>query len=607
MTCASEGLYVFSLTNAANSVPVLQKQVFEFSPVAIFEESVTTNATFIEAYLSCSEKDVYSITIGDNTYENITFEKTCLELTSNTEPDVVEFLGTMYYAGNIALHNASIFDLATDTGEDYLLFYLPEDETLFVGTSLTDTEIVIGIDKPFVEAEYFYKLDDNYLAYTETRSGNIIFDHDVFIDKVTSLRELSQTVTELSDEPRVYNTNPDSETPGLSVNKSAFPFNSSVWIEGKAASACMCSDLARYNPTSIIIPASSETLVLTFSSSDYAGDLNYQKLENYPLVSFTLKDENTDENTTYIANIYNYTNIQDATVTIKLSTIYADDFEKEPYDRQVTDLLFYPKTGNYSHSEGCSIAYGSAAHAEGSNTIALGANSHAEGVSTTAGNNAVGAYNPGTAQHAEGSNTIAKGSYSHAEGESTEAISHRSHAEGYATTASGNASHAEGSNTTADGDDSHAEGSNTTASRIHSHAEGQGTTASGNASHAEGSNTTAHGESSHAEGYSTTAGWNYSHAEGQGTITSSVCQHVQGKYNLEDSSAAHIIGSGSSSSKRANIHTVDWSGNAWYAGSIEAVDGLILKSTTTDSTKRFKITVDDSGTLVATEIVNITV
>ena len=61
-----------------------------------------------------------------------------------------------------------------------------------------------------------------------------------------------------------------------------------------------------------------------------------------------------------------------------------------------------------------------------------------------------------------------------------------------------------------------------------------------------------------------------SHAEGQGTKASSKCQHVQGQYNIEDSSNtyADIIGNGSSDTERSNASTVDWQGNAWYAGDV---------------------------------------
>ena len=178
-----------------------------------------------------------------------------------------------------------------------------------------------------------------------------------------------------------------------------------------------------------------------------------------------------------------------------------------------------------------------------------------------------------------------------------------SFAECYNTVASGNASHAEGYETMATGSNSHAEGSNTIASEIDSHAEGQTTTSSGAASHAEGNYTIASGAYSHAEGDSTIASGENSHAEGEETKASSDNQHVQGKFNIEDSSGtyAHIVGNGTSDTARSNAHTLDWSGNAWYAGSVEG-KSLILPSSTSGSTKKFKITVDDNGALTATEV-----
>jgi hypothetical protein len=126
---------------------------------------------------------------------------------------------------------------------------------------------------------------------------------------------------------------------------------------------------------------------------------------------------------------------------------------------------------------------------------------------------------------------------------------------GYETTASGNSSHAEGNNTTASGDYSHAEGYKTVASGSISHAEGNTATASGNYSHAEGNATTASGYNSHAEGH--------------GTIAHGENQHAEGKYNIEDAKGkyAHIVGNGNSNNK-SNAHTLDWKGNAWYAGKL---------------------------------------
>lgn len=93
--------------------------------------------------------------------------------------------------------------------------------------------------------------------------------------------------------------------------------------------------------------------------------------------------------------------------------------------------------------------------------------------------------------------------------------------------------------------------------------------ATGAGSHAEGSVTSAAGDFSHAEGANTQASGNISHAEGSGTIAASLFQHVQGKRNLEDANQkyAHIVGNGSEK-KRSNAHTLDWNGNAWFAGKV---------------------------------------
>ena len=149
---------------------------------------------------------------------------------------------------------------------------------------------------------------------------------------------------------------------------------------------------------------------------------------------------------------------------------------------------------------------------------------------------------------------------------------------GDAVEASGDSSHAEGSITTASGDNSHAEGSETTASGHNSHAEGYNNTASGYNSHAEGYNNTASGDNSHAEGNYTTASGDSSHAEGESTIASGENQHVQGRYNIEDTEGkyAHIVGNGAYDSStnweevRSNAHTLDWKGNAWFAGEVQA-------------------------------------
>lgn len=100
----------------------------------------------------------------------------------------------------------------------------------------------------------------------------------------------------------------------------------------------------------------------------------------------------------------------------------------------------------------------------------------------------------------------------------------------------------------------------------------------GNCSHAEGYDTTASGLYSHAEGYETIASGNCSHAEGEGTIASGTYQHVQGKYNVEDTKNefAHIVGGGTSDTERKNIHTLDWLGNAVFAGDVINGNGVTM-------------------------------
>lgn len=127
------------------------------------------------------------------------------------------------------------------------------------------------------------------------------------------------------------------------------------------------------------------------------------------------------------------------------------------------------------------------------------------------------------------------------------------------------------------GSDAFAEGYLTSASGFNAHAEGSRTNALGGNSHAEGGNTRASGDWSHAEGTGAFAGGDVSHAEGYHTIARHKSQHVQGEWNIADNSTAtttergnhaHIVGNGTSSSARSNAHTLDWSGNAWFAGDV---------------------------------------
>jgi hypothetical protein len=199
---------------------------------------------------------------------------------------------------------------------------------------------------------------------------------------------------------------------------------------------------------------------------------------------------------------------------------------------------------------------------------------------------------------AEGSGTVAKGRASHAEGAMTQALMDGTHTEGYGTKATGYWSHAEGEMTVVSSYASHAEGSYCTmpdGSKRY-------TTAAGYASHSEGGGCHTTGSCAHAEGLASTASGNQSHAEGRYTIASGSAQHVEGVANIEDAEGKyiHIAGNGTLPTDRRNAYTLDWNGNGWYAGTVEAT-AIILRSSTPESTKTFKITVDDSGTLSVTE------
>lgn len=282
-------------------------------------------------------------------------------------------------------------------------------------------------------------------------------------------------------------------------------------------------------------------------------------------------------------------------------------------------------SGAASHAEGIgTVASGYAAHAEGMYTTANSQQvSHAEGLNSVASGQVSHAeghdtYAAGTCQHVQGKYNVkdvdsegnALNTYAHIVGNGT-SDTERSNAHTLdwngnawfagdvyvggtsmddatalmktvnpvgtgsfsmnrkAGTTVGTNSHAEGLDITASGEYSHAEGVGTKATVYAAHAEGNGTTASGQASHAEGNNSVANGNYSHAEGWSTANGL-ASHAEGWGTIAAGEYQHVEGKRNIEDTENkyAHIVGNGESSSARSNAHTLDWSGNAWFAGDV---------------------------------------
>lgn len=307
-------------------------------------------------------------------------------------------------------------------------------------------------------------------------------------------------------------------------------------------------------------------------------------------------------------------------------------------------------SGEISHAEGSrTIASGSGSHAEGFETTASGQGSHAEGNHTEASN---------PYSHAEGYKTIASGWYSHAEGQETTASAFSSHAEGYKTIASGENSHAEGGYTTASGNYSHAEGYNTIAAGYASHSSGEQNIAAGRAQFVSGrfnivdlnedNNTYAaytekRNEDYHMASNTGCVGDSYIFNEKNGlfTLTGNVTKVdnsssvlVKNKYfsisrdnsevdkiayittaptssssfefyadvlkgrltsNNNLNTFVHIVGNGTSNSARSNAHTLDWSGNAWYAGTVECA-GIIL---TSPNGTKYQISVADDGTLSA--------
>lgn len=246
-------------------------------------------------------------------------------------------------------------------------------------------------------------------------------------------------------------------------------------------------------------------------------------------------------------------------------------------------------------------ASGNYATAEGQQTTASGDQSHAEGYRTIASQ---------TSSHAEGWDTRADGLYSHTEGANTRSFGWASHAEGYKTVSLASGSHSEGQplsdyagrviivtgaqnateltyedNITPSIDQSAVgiyiclkANNYQYAFRIIGIDTSNQTVQISNSSHpaldhveAILADNIASSNGAHSEGKGSQALATASHAEGEGTIARTGYQHVQGKYNIEDTNGtyAHIVGNGTSST-RSNAHTLDWNGNAWYAGKVTA-------------------------------------
>lgn len=168
------------------------------------------------------------------------------------------------------------------------------------------------------------------------------------------------------------------------------------------------------------------------------------------------------------------------------------------------------------------------------------------------------------------------------------------------------------------GENAFAGGYNSMASGYSSVAYGSSAKATGTGSAAIGSSTEASGEGSVAIGfYARATGQNAvalmgglasglkSFAHGEEVEAAGKYQTVFGRYNVKDADNryVHIIGNGTGYDNSgypdySNAHTLDWDGNAWFAGYVEGTK-LILPS---PNGTRWAITVGDDGTLSAAAV-----
>ena len=402
------------------------------------------------------------------------------------------------------------------------------------------------------------------------------------------------------------------------------------FVLGNFTSADFTQEDAEYIAT---IPLTQEILNELYGMFLNQEEFNVM-IDNVTYNSITDQFIYTEDPSIYLQDVFKIKMNSDSTALIfsvpavpNSAKIYRTTTTYTQFDHRLLSLDLNVKNGAGTMAmlindiEG-NTASGNYATAEGYHTEATADYSHAEGYQSHA---------HGQYSHTEGRETIAKGTYSHSEGSGTEAVSEGSHAEGYSTLAGGLYSHAEGHGhnvhpsiqiiaeidtankiysvnslfdirvdnfifatnineiqkfiqvTEIDSENSQIKLSERVlvgqydiytygAFGEASHIEGMRSIAIGNYTHAEGNFTIAKSHASHAEGSITQAIGRQSHAEGYATIASGKDQHVQGRYNIEDTNDtyAHIVGNGGTSDTRSNAHTLDWSGNAWYAGKVTA-------------------------------------
>lgn len=192
--------------------------------------------------------------------------------------------------------------------------------------------------------------------------------------------------------------------------------------------------------------------------------------------------------------------------------------------------------------------------------------------------------------HAQNFGTHADGEYSSARGWCSTASGGIADASGKETEASGYCSSTSGFKTVANKKYSSARGNNSKATGESADASGELTEASGYCATSQGFKTKASGTCSSTQGRETEAKQYASSAQGRGTIAACRNQSARGAWNVEDvpdangdGKYAEIVGGGKNKDDRRNIYTLDWDGNAHFAGKVYAngVDLTAINSTET--------------------------
>ena len=490
-----------------------------------------------------------------------------------------------------------------------VLYEIPEDSKAFAVSGKNEAEVSLygANGRRITSATFYIDVDEECACDCEQDSGSYV---DILGKQIEEIKKAEERAVAAASHPPILSDNAtwmewDVEKEEY-IDTGIKATDASDWDQNDPTSA----DYIRNKPA--INGSIGENSIIKNDVDNIAGALAFRILQAVESESmYIVSDEDRiagqlaagDVFSVYFKNNYDLCGeitaiktMGNGTARIDVDTFITEALVEDPTDMQnvfrvpAKPTVGYLQVADYSHAGGYNTkAVGFAAHAGGNNTMAAGKYSHTEGHSTEAAYAAhaegKGTKAHGQTSHSEGYQTQAQASGSHAEGNKTTASGIASHSEGFETIASGdyshsqgntskatgNSAHAEGYNTIASGVYSHAEGYSTKASGADSHAEGKGTEASGKYSHTEGNGTEAMGENSHAEGKGTKALGFQAHTEGNGTIASANTwnQHVQGKFNEPmGSEYAHVVGNGTADDARSNAYTLDWNGNAWFAGDV---------------------------------------